>query len=77
MHVADPEPIPHADQKSHDQTDEDGCSCPPALAEHRCCEATDQADDRTDGQVDVTACQDAEQHTTGHHQNVTVLKHQV
>ena len=78
MDVADPEALPHADdarcgQADHD--DDDGVEV--GVGQHLRAERADKADRGTDGQVDVAAGQDAQQHAAGHHQHVGVLQQQV
>ena len=77
MDVADPEALPDADDAGDDQAEEDhGDGGQPGSQKLRG-HGAHQADGGADGQVDVTAGQDAQQHAAGHDQHVGVLQQQV
>ena len=78
MDIADPETLPAADHGADDQADkDDGDRAPAALVHELGGQRADQTDRGADGQVDVAARQDAQQHAAGQNQNIGVLEEEV
>ena len=75
---ADPVPLPRADRETNQQAERDHqIRIPVHVGDQNRGQTANQTDDRSDGKVNVTACQNTKQHAAGHDQHVTVLKQQV
>ena len=78
MDVADPEALPHTDQSTHGQADQNGGNGGnTGLIQQLGTQSTNQTHSGADGKVNVTTGQDTQQHTTGQNQNIGVLQQQV
>ena len=77
-HITDPVALPHTDSQAGQKAKDDrDIGVPAVVIDQHSRQTAGQADDRTNRQVDVTACQDAQQHTAGKNQHVAVLQQQV
>ena len=73
LDVGDPEGLPRADQQTDREHDQHRQPHVHVLAHHDGADRADEADDRADGQVDVAAGEDAQQHAGGQNEHVGVL----
>ena len=77
VHKGNPEPLPHADQCSDEQSDQHcNIRIPLQIHHHDTAKRSDEANDGSDRKVDVSR-QGTQQHTNGKNQNIAVLKHQI
>ena len=77
MDESNPEGLPCADGKTNGQHSQNGNAHGGSLAHENGADGTDEADNGTNGQVDVTAGQDAQQHTGCQHEHIGVLREKV
>ena len=77
LHIGDPEGLPAADGQADGQHGKNRDPHIGALAHHHRADGADKADNGADGQVDVAAGEDTQQHTGGQHEHIGVLGEEV